>query len=95
MRRERLQLRCAGQRDEIARAAQTFLPVFAAADALRAGLDYLKAHPEWVAAAAAAALILRPWGVLRWGRRAFLAWRAWRRLRVWLEAALPPLRRPA
>jgi len=93
LRRERLQLRCAAQRSELAATLRRFMPVFAAAEALRSAAILLKSHPEWLAAAAGVALVLRPWGLLRWGRRAFAAWRAWRRVSGWLERTLPAPRR--
>lgn len=95
LRRQSLQLRCAEQRDALARSAKRLAPVFAATDALRNAVDYLKAHPQWVAALVAVTLVWRPWRVLRWGRRAYLAWRSWRRIRGWLERTLPPVSREA
>ncbi len=95
LRRQRLQLRCAEQRDALVRGAKRLAPAFAAADAVREGVDYLKAHPQWVAALVVVTLLWRPWGVLRWGRRGYLAWRGWRRIRGWLERVLPPAGREA
>jgi hypothetical protein len=51
----------------------------------RAGLDWMKAHPQMLAGALVALVVLRPRRVLRWGGQALAAWQLWRRLRpLWI-----------
>lgn len=53
----------------------------------RAGIDYVKHHPGQVGAAVAILAILQPKRVWRWGRRAFVAWGIWKKVRDRLDSA--------
>lgn len=85
LKKQRLQLRSAELREELARHAVALAPTFAAADGARAGARWVRVHPEWVAGTLAALAVARPKVLWRWGRRAFLGWQTWRRLRGWLH----------
>jgi len=58
----------------------------------RAGMGWLRRHPEWPVGLIAVLVVVRPRALLRWSGRAFGAWRLWRRLRVWLPVAALALR---
>ena len=85
LRREHLQRSIADQREAIFTAAAGLAPVFSAIDALRHAVAYLRAHPEWLVGGAIVVLVARPKTVWRWARRAYLAWRSYRRALEWLE----------
>lgn len=88
LRKQRLLLKSEALRSRIGDHAAGLSPVFAAADAASRGWRWLKSHPEWVAGGGALLIALRPRTVIRWARRAFGAFRAWRRLRSWAEGRL-------
>lgn len=81
--KQRLQLQSAAQRDTLMAAAAGMAPLFAAADAVRDGANWLRRNPQWLAGAVVAFAVARPGRVLRWAGRVLLALRAWRRLRAW------------
>lgn len=81
--KQRLQLRSAAQRDAFASAAAGMAPLFATADAVRDGVNWLRRHPEWLAGTVVAIAVARPGRVWRWGMRTLVLVRAWRRLRAW------------
>lgn len=87
LKKQRLQIRSAELRDELARHAVVLAPAFTAADGARAGARWMRTHPQWVAGAAAALAVARPRLLWRWGRRAFVGWQAWRRVQTWLQPA--------
>jgi hypothetical protein len=76
-----LRLRLSGE----ARALQRPL---ALADRAVRGVNLLRANHQWLLAAAAPALLLRPRRVVSWGLKLWWAWRLWRRV----HAALAPSR---
>lgn len=84
--RGRLQERIAGQRAMLAAQMPPIAGALATADrALASGrrsLAWVKAHPLQVGAAVALLAALRPRRVWRWGRRAFIVWSAWRKVRL-------------
>lgn len=91
LKRGRLQERIASQRSTLA--AQS-VPIFGALETTdralamgRSGIEYVKHHPGQVGAAIAVLAILRPKRVWRWGRRAFVAWSVWNKLRGRLEGS--------
>lgn len=90
LKRGQLQERIAQQRATIATQMRPVAAALATADRAiavgRTGIAYVKRHPMQLGLALAALVILRPRRVWRWGRRAFLAWGVWRKLRVRLEA---------
>lgn len=91
LQRGRLQERAAAQRAALAASLQ---PVLAAVDTAdrglvkaRQGVQYLKRHPMGVGLAVAALAAIRPQRAWRWGRRAFVAWSVWRKIRPRLVEA--------
>ena len=86
--KQRLQLACESQRDELSRHIAGLMPVFTALDQARSGSRWLGRHPEVLAAGVAFLLATssgarrRAW---RWGRRALVAWRLWRDGKRWLH----------
>lgn len=89
LKKQRLQLAAAALRDDLARHGAGLAPVFDAADKAVAGAAWVRRHPQVLVAAAVALAVARPQRAWRWGRRAFVGWQAWRRVRGFLE------RRPA
>ena len=87
----RLQERIATQRAALAAQIKPVAGALETADAAiatgRSGIDYIKHHPGQVGAAFAVLAILRPKRVWQWGRRAFVAWSLWRKLRGQLNRA--------
>ncbi len=80
--KQRLQMQSARQRAELARHIAEAGPLLRAAERVHGGLRWLRRHPEALATGLIVAAMMRPklWRVLwRWGRRAFIAWRLWRR----------------
>lgn len=53
----------------------------AAADAVRGSVRWIAAHPQWIVAAAAVPIVLRPRRALGWALKLWWGWRAWQRLR--------------
>jgi len=83
LRKQRLQLQSAAQRDALMVAGEGLKPVFAAVDGVRDGVRWLARHPEWLVGGLVVILVARPRLVLRWARRSFFAWQAWRRVSQW------------
>ena len=77
-----LRARIAEQRRELARHALPIESALATGDRVRDGVDWLKRHPGAVGAAVAAAVVMRPSRLWRWGRRGYLLWRGWQSLRT-------------
>lgn len=88
LRKQRLQIRSSQLRGEFAAAAVAFEPLFHAGDKLRAGVQWLRRHPEAAAAAGVAVLVARPRGLVKWARRGVLAWQGLRGARAWLDHRL-------
>lgn len=80
LKRQRLQWQAQSQRQELGRHFQVFLPAFTAADRIRTGAHFLRAHPQWLAGAAVILAVLRPRRAWRWSKRGFVAWRLWKKL---------------
>ena len=89
--RGRLQERIASQRILLAEQVAPLVSVLVTTDqavaAGRSGLDYIKQHPGQLGAALAVLAALRPKRVWRWGKRAFVAWGVWNKVRGRLAAA--------
>lgn len=83
LRKQRLQLQSATQRDALVGAAAGLAPLLTAADKVREGARWLGRHPELLAGGMVALLVARPRTVFRWVRRSFFAWQAWRRVSQW------------
>ena len=84
---EALQARNAELRRQLAERSRTLQVPLAVADRVLAGLRWLRAHPEWLLAAAATLLVLRPRRAWRLGRRLWSGWRLWQKLRRWQSQA--------
>ncbi|HTY99133.1 MAG TPA: YqjK family protein [Rhodocyclaceae bacterium] len=84
LKKQRLQLQSATQRQDFARHAAALAPALGLADRARAGAAWLRRHPELPVAAAAALVVLRPHTVWRWLSRGVFAWRAARSAGRWL-----------
>lgn len=89
LKKQRLQLQAAAQRVMILRALQSASPAFGVADKARAAARWAKAHPEWLAGAAAVLLVARPRAFFRWTKRGLFIWQALRRLRGTIASILP------
>jgi hypothetical protein len=79
----RLSERIAGQRQRLAAQIEAVQPLFRAADGAVSAARSIRAHPEWLAVAAAIAVALRPRRTIVWLRRGFVAWRTW----TWVKRA--------
>ena len=90
LKKQRLQLRSAALRAEIAGHAAGFAPLFAVGDTLCDGAFWLRRHPELAAAAGVALLVARPRAAFRWARRGIVAWQTWNQVRAWLAARRVP-----
>lgn len=91
LRRQRLQLKSASQRQTIAQAAGNLAPVFAAGDRVRSGYLYLKQHPEWLIGAAIVLTIAKPRAMFGWVRRGVVVWQISRRVRRGVDSLLSKL----
>ena len=89
LKRQRLQLQAAAQRIMIMQALESAAPAFGAAEKVRSGLRWAKAHPEWLAGISVALLVARPRAFFRWAKRGFFVWRSLHRLRGAVESILP------
>ncbi|MCP5267446.1 MAG: YqjK-like family protein [Zoogloeaceae bacterium] len=89
--RGRLQERIASQRVMLRAQAAPLIGALEAVDGAvasgQAGLNYVRQHPAQLGLAIAALTLLKPRRVWRWGRRAFVVWGLWNKLRVRLDAA--------
>ena len=89
LKKQRLQITGETLRVDFGRHAAGLRPTLAVADlAVDAGY-WLRAHPQVVVATTVALLVAKPGRVWRWGRRAFLGWQAWRKLRGLLDRGQP------
>lgn len=82
LKKQRLQYRCAEQRRELVRGLVPLMPVFAVAETVRRGAHWVRTHPAISAGLAAAIIVAKPRMAMRWVQRAWLAWQAWRKLRL-------------
>lgn len=93
LKKQRLQLKIAGQRVRVLHALGTAGPAFGATERIRAGWRWAKAHPEWLAAVGAVLLVVRPRAAWHWAKRSLFAWRVLRRLRGAVASILPSVER--
>ena len=80
---ESLQVRNAQLRHQLADDSRVLQAPLAVADRLLGGLRWLRAHPQWLLAAAATLLILRPRRSWRLGLRLWSGWRLWQQVTRW------------
>lgn len=81
LKKQRLQIESERLRRDLALYAHGVEPIFTAADQAHAGWRWLRANPAVPVGILVAVLVAKPSVVIRWGRRAWLGWQAWRRLR--------------
>ena len=89
LKKQRLQIHGDTLRSDFGRHAAGLRPAFAGADLAVDAAYWLRAHPQIVVAATVALLVAKPSRVWRWGRRAFVGWQAWRKVRALIEQHLP------
>jgi hypothetical protein len=80
-RRSRLLARSGGLRERLAEEAQALERPLALADRARGALEWLAAHPQWLIAAVAVPIVLRPRRALAWALKLWGGWRLWRNVR--------------
>lgn len=76
-----LKARIDAQRETLARQAAPLESALSVADKAVAGVDWLKENPVAVGTVVAVLAILKPSRAWRWGRRGFIAWRGWEKLK--------------
>ena len=76
--RERLLVRCAAQRDDLAMLAQQFDGPLQFADRVVAAVDYLRRHPLVLGGAVALLALVQRRNLWSWVRRGFVVWRTFR-----------------
>jgi hypothetical protein len=87
LRRERVLIRSAELRLQVARQANALVTPFALADQAVSGLRWLREHPAWPLSALALWIVLKPRRALRWAARGWWLWRTGQQLRrLWLTA---------
>jgi len=93
LKKQRLQLESAAQRERWIAHAQGLLPVCNGVDRVGDGVRWLRTHPQALAAigvaTSVALMVARPRSMLRWARRSFFAWQTWRRGTAWLAKQGP------
>lgn len=87
VRREQLRLRSTELRLQVSAQAQVLAAPLAVADQARAGLRWLRAHPEGPLLVLALVVVVRPRRALRWAGRLWWGWGVWQRGRRWLATA--------
>ena len=89
LKKQRLQLQGETLRSDFGRQASGLRPAFAGADLAVDAAHWLRAHPQIVVATTVALLVAKPSRVWRWGRRAFVGWQAWRKVRDFIDQRRP------
>lgn len=85
LKKQRLQIASERLRSGFAQHAVGLMPAFTTVDHLAAAARWLRRHPQLVVAAGVALVVVRPRRAWRWGRRAFVGWQAWRKVRGFLQ----------
>jgi hypothetical protein len=85
LKKQRLRFQSSLLRERWAAQAAGMQTLLAGIDRVGQGVDWVKRHPRALLAVAVAVLVARPRATLRWTRRAFIAWQAWRKGRAWLS----------
>lgn len=80
-RQARLLVHSRALRHRLAEETQALGRPLALADKAHAGVDWLLAHPQWLAAIVALPVLLRPRRALGWALKLWWGWGAWRKLR--------------
>ena len=82
-----LRLRSAELRVTLAHQAQALQAPLAVADQAVTGVQWLREHPQWPAAALALLAVLRPRRALAWATRLWWGWGLYQKARDWLARA--------
>jgi len=82
--RARLLARAAVERERVAVQMRAWEAPLAFADKGLRAVRYVRRHPEWILAAAALLVVLRPRRAIAWARRGIAVWRTWR----WMSASM-------
>ena len=89
LKKQRLQSRSAEQRHELAQGLMPLVPFFAVAEKARSWARWVSEHPAISAGVLVAIFATRPRIAMRWARRTWWAWQAWRKLRLMTTARQP------
>lgn len=84
LKKQRLQIKSDALREQWQQHARGLAPTLAVADQVRAGIGWLKQHPEVTVGAGVALAVAKPRAVWRWLRRGFTVWQVWRKGQRWL-----------
>lgn len=84
LRQQQLLIRSAQLRMSFAEQTQVLKRPLALADDARAGMQWLMRNPQWPLGVLVFAIVVRPARALRWGGRAWWAWRTIQRAQSWL-----------
>lgn len=85
LRQQRLLIRSAQLRGDMASLSQTFVRPLAIADQARTGLQWLYRNPHWPVGVLVALIVLRPRRALVWSGRVWWGWRMFQRFRNFLS----------
>jgi len=89
LKKQRLQIAGETLRAEFGLCAAGLAPAFSGADCALEGVRWLRRNPQLVVGAGVALAVVRPKRAWRWGRRAFVGWQLWRKLRDLLDRRAP------
>jgi hypothetical protein len=92
MRQQLLLLRSAELRRDFIEQAAVWQTPLSLADRVHQGWQWLRAHPQAVAAGAVTLAVMRPRRAWRWGMRLWWGWRLWQRLQRAQHGLMPPPR---
>ena len=84
LRQQQLLIRSAQLRMSFAEQTQVLKRPLALADDARAGMQWLMRNPQWPLGVLVFAIVVRPARALRWGGRAWWAWKTIQRAQSWL-----------
>lgn len=83
-RQQRLLVRSAELRVTLGHQAQVLQTPLALADQARAGLQWVRAHPEWSVGMLLMVTVMRPQRALRWASRLWTGWGLYNNVRRWM-----------
>lgn len=87
-RQQQLLIRSAELRVTLAHQAQVLQTPLAAADQVRAGVQWLRRHPQWPLGALVLLALKRPRRVFGWASRLLWGWGLYQRARDWLGSTM-------
>ena len=82
LRKQRLQIRSAEQRDALAHHALAFTPVLHGIDRVADGVRWARDNAPLLSGLGVFLLVVRPRASLRWARRAWMGWQLAQRVRT-------------